>query len=150
MCKLLNLQDLAFLVEHKVAELGYDLTFSTEVQEFGVTEARDLKPNGSNIIVTEDNKMEYIQLVTQMKMTGGIQKQLNAFLEGFYDIIPRQWITIFNEQQLELLISGVPNIDIDDLEANSEYQPTSPQVINKTTNNRILWKSGILCYFSGM
>lgn len=119
-------------MEHAVSELGYDLTFSTEVQEFGVTEARELKPNGSNITVTEENKMEYIRLVCQMKMTGAIRKQLNAFLEGFYDIIPKRLISIFNEQELELLISGLPNIDIDDLKANSEYhkyQPTSLQVI---------------------
>lgn len=125
------LQGLAFLMEHEVSELGYDLTFSTEVQEFGVTEARDLKPNGRNIIVTEESKMEYIRLVCQMKMTGAIRKQLNAFLEGFYDIIPKRLISIFNEQELELLISGLPNIDIDDLKANSEYhkyQPTSLQV----------------------
>ncbi len=125
------MQGLAFLIEHEVTELGYDLTFSTEVQEFGVTEARDLKPNGRNIIVTEENKMEYIRLVCQMKMTGAIRKQLNAFLEGFYDIIPKRLISIFNEQELELLLSGLPNIDIDDLKANSEYhkyQPTSLQV----------------------
>lgn len=119
------------MIEHPVSELGYDLTFSTEVQEFGVTEVRELKPNGANIIVTEENKMEYIRLVCQMKMTGAIRKQLNAFLEGFYDIIPKRLISIFNEQELELLISGLPNIDIDDLKANSEYhkyQPTSLQV----------------------
>lgn len=68
-------QGLAFLMEHNVADLGYELTFSTEVQEFGVTEVRDLIPNGRNIPVTEDTKMEYIRLVCQMKMTGAIRKQ---------------------------------------------------------------------------
>lgn len=47
--------------------------------------------------------------------------QLNAFLEGFYDIIPKYLISIFNEQELELLISGLPTVDIDDLKANTEY-----------------------------
>lgn len=47
--------------------------------------------------------------------------RLNAFLEGFYDIIPKRLISIFNEQELELLISGLPNIDIEDLKANTEY-----------------------------
>ena len=56
--------------------------------------------------VTEDNKAEYVRLVCQMKMTGAIRKQLGAFLEGFYDIIPRRLIAIFNEQELELLLSG--------------------------------------------
>uniref|UniRef100_K1P242 HECT-type E3 ubiquitin transferase n=5 Tax=Magallana TaxID=2171616 RepID=K1P242_MAGGI len=64
-------------------------------------------------------------------MTGAIRQQLNAFMEGFYDIIPKRLISIFNEQELELLISGLPTIDIDDLKANTEYhkyQATSLQV----------------------
>lgn len=122
---------LVFLLEHDVKELGYELTFSVEVQEFGVTEIRDLKPNGRNMPVTEENKHEYVRLVCQEKMTGAIRKQLGAFLEGFYEIIPKRLISIFNEQELELLISGLPNIDIDDLKANTEYhkyQPTSLQI----------------------
>ncbi|XP_076304373.1 LOW QUALITY PROTEIN: HECT, UBA and WWE domain containing E3 ubiquitin protein ligase 1 [Tachypleus tridentatus] len=114
-------QGLVFLLDHAVNELGYELTFSVEVQEFGVTEIRDLKPNGRNIPVTEENKHEYVRLVCQEKMTGAIRRQLNAFLEGFYEIIPKRLISIFNEQELELLISGLPNIDIDDLKSNTEY-----------------------------
>ena len=85
------------------------MTFSTEIQEFGVTEVRDLIADGRNVIVsdliiiliqfkfsmlylqvTDENKQDYIKLVCQMKMTGAIRKQLSAFLEGFYDIIPRR------------------------------------------------------------
>ncbi|XP_069142505.1 E3 ubiquitin-protein ligase HUWE1-like isoform X2 [Argopecten irradians] len=124
-------QGLVFLLENDVKDLGYDLAFSTEIQEFGVTESRDLKADGNKLMVTEANKKEYVKLVCQMKMTGAIRKQLNAFMEGFYDIIPKRLISIFNEQELELLISGLPNIDIDDLKSNTEYhkyQSTSLQV----------------------
>ncbi|XP_075855925.1 E3 ubiquitin-protein ligase HUWE1 isoform X5 [Microcebus murinus] len=114
-------QGLVYLLENDVSTLGYDLTFSTEVQEFGVCEVRDLKPNGANILVTEENKKEYVHLVCQMRMTGAIRKQLAAFLEGFYEIIPKRLISIFTEQELELLISGLPTIDIDDLKSNTEY-----------------------------
>jgi len=96
-----------------------------------VTEVRDLKPNGRNVHVTEENKKEYVKLVCQMKMTGAIQKQLQSFLDGFYSIIPKRLISIFNEQELELLISGLPTFDIEDLRANTEYhkyQATSLQV----------------------
>lgn len=119
-------QGLVFLLEHDVSELGYELTFSVEVREFGVTDVRELKPDGSNIPVTEENKHEYVRLVCQEKMTGSIRKQLNAFLEGFYNIIPKRLISIFNEQELELLISGLPNIDIDDLKASTEYHKYLP------------------------
>jgi len=124
---------LDFLLENKVSDLGYDLTFSTEIQEFGVTEVRDLIADGRNVIVTDQNKADYIRLVCQMKMTGAIRKQLAAFLEGFYDIIPRRLIAIFNEQELELLLSGLPDINIDDLKANSEYHKYS------VTSLQIVW-----------
>jgi len=124
---------LDFLLENKVTDLGYDLTFSTEIQEFGVTEVRDLIPDGRNVIVTDENKADYIRLVCQMKMTGAIRKQLAAFLEGFYDIIPRRLIAIFNEQELELLLSGLPDINIDDLKANTEYHKYS------VTSLQIVW-----------
>ncbi|XP_055907075.1 E3 ubiquitin-protein ligase HUWE1 [Eupeodes corollae] len=122
---------LAYLMSNDISSLGYDLTFSTEVQEFGVTQIRDLVPNGRNITVTEKNKFDYIRLVCQLKMSGSIRQQLNAFLEGFYDIIPKRLISIFNEQELELLISGLPNVDIEDLKQNTEYHKynsKSPQI----------------------
>ena len=94
-------------------------------------EVKDLKENGRQIAVTECNKREYVQLACQMKMTESIKAQIKSFLEGFYEIIPKDLIAIFNEQELELLISGLPTIDIDDLKANTEYrsyQETSLQV----------------------
>ncbi|KER32505.1 hypothetical protein T265_01385 [Opisthorchis viverrini] len=122
---------LEFLLKNHVSDLGYELTFSTEINEFGKTETRDLIENGRNVPVTEQNKKEYVRLVCQERMTGAIRQQLDAFLAGFYEIIPKRMISIFNEQELELLISGLPNIDIGDLKANttySKYHPNSPQI----------------------
>jgi len=126
-------KSLAFLVDHKLEDLGYELMFSTEIREFGVTETRDLIPNGRNIAVSEENKIEYVRRVCQMKMTGAVRKQLSSFLEGFYNIIPRRLISIFSEQELELLLSGLPTIDVDDLKANTEYHKYS------TTSLQIMW-----------
>lgn len=38
-----------------------DLTFSTEDNRFGETVTIDLKPNGRDIEVTNENKKEYIE-----------------------------------------------------------------------------------------
>lgn len=62
-------------MENHVDTLGYDLTYSLGIQEFGVIEIRDLTPNGRNIQVTEDNKLEYIKLVYQLKMSGSKLQQ---------------------------------------------------------------------------
>lgn len=66
---------LVYLMENHVSALGYEQTFSLEVQEFGVTEVRDLIPNGRNIVVNEENKFNYIHLVCQLKMSGSIKQQ---------------------------------------------------------------------------
>ncbi|RIA89170.1 hypothetical protein C1645_825193 [Glomus cerebriforme] len=108
-----------------------DYTFSVETDDFGQKKIVDLKPNGRNIPVTEENKREYVMLVTEQKLTLAIKDQIENFLAGFHEIIPAHLISIFNEQELELLISGMPDIDIDDWKNNTEYQnytPSSPQI----------------------
>lgn len=49
-----------------------------------------------------------------------------AFLEGFWQLVPRELIAIFNDHELELLISGLPDIDVADLRANTQYSGYSP------------------------
>lgn len=50
---------------------------------------------------------------------------------GFHEIISPDLISIFTEQELELLISGLPEIDVDDWKVNTEYHnysASSPQI----------------------
>ena len=42
--------------------LGLDLTFSAEVNEFGQMSTIDFIPNGRDVVVTDDNKQEYVSL----------------------------------------------------------------------------------------
>eukprot|EP00736_Rhodelphis_marinus_P000994 Rmarinus@m.16974 len=108
-----------------------DLTFSAEIDEFGIKKVVDLKPGGRHLAVTEANKGEYVRLITDLRLTSSIRKQIDSFLEGFHELIPEEMLSIFNEKELELLISGLPEIDIDDLHANTEYTGytlTSPQI----------------------
>jgi E3 ubiquitin-protein ligase HUWE1 len=46
---------------------------------------------------------------------------MDAFLAGFYEIIPRELVSIFTYKELELLISGLPDYQIDDLKAHTNY-----------------------------
>ena len=98
-----------------------DLTFSAEVDLFGETTTVDLVENGRNISVTGDNILDYVQLDAHHRMTAAIRKQLDSFLEGFHDLVPPELVSIFDAQELELLISGLPTIDLEDLRAHTEY-----------------------------
>ncbi|ESQ29880.1 hypothetical protein EUTSA_v10011172mg [Eutrema salsugineum] len=120
-------KNLKWLLENDVSDI-LDLTFSMDADEekhilYEKTEVTDyeLKPGGRNIRVTEETKHEYVDLVAGHILTNAIRPQINAFLEGFNELIPRELVSIFNDKELELLISGLPEIDFDDLKANTEY-----------------------------
>jgi len=44
-------------------------------------------------------------------MSSGIKAQVESFLTGFFELIPKNLISIFDSKELELLISGLPDID---------------------------------------
>lgn len=66
---------------------------------------------GRNIQVMEENKHKYVDLIAEHRLTTAIRPQINAFLEGFTELIPHDLISIFHDKELELLISGLPDID---------------------------------------
>lgn len=120
-------KNLKWMLENDVSEIP-DLTFSMDADEekhilYEKTEVTEyeLKPGGGNIRVTEETKHEYVDLVAEHILTNAIRPQITSFLEGFNELIPRELISIFNDKELELLISGLPEIDLDDLKSNTEY-----------------------------
>jgi len=124
-------KNLKQILSHSLDDLGLDLTFSAESREFGREETRDLVPGGRHLAVTDDNKAEYVTLMCRHRMTSGIHAQIEAFLGGFHDLVPPELISIFNEKELELLISGLPDVDLDDLQLHTEYsgwRPTDPGI----------------------
>ncbi|KAG9244021.1 hypothetical protein BJ878DRAFT_422297 [Calycina marina] len=123
-------KSLVWMLDNDITDIITE-TFSVDNDKFGVVETIDFKPNGRNIPVTEENKKEYVRLMVEWKLTGSVKEQLDEFLKGFHDIIPAELVAIFNEQELELLISGLPEIDVDDWKSNTEYQnysASSPQI----------------------
>ncbi|CAH8320273.1 unnamed protein product [Eruca vesicaria subsp. sativa] len=123
---------LKWMLENDISDV-LDLTFSVDADEeklilYEKTEVTDheLIPGGRNIKVTEENKHEYVDLIAEHRLTTAIRPQINAFLEGFSELILKDLISIFNDKELELLISGLPDIDLDNLRANTEYSGYSP------------------------
>lgn len=140
-------KSLLWMLENDITDIITE-NFCDETEAFGDTQIVDLIENGRNIPVTEENKQEYVQLLVEYRLTGSVQAQLEEFLKGmhfsehstcdhtdmesgFHDIVPAELISIFNEQELELLISGLPDIDVDDWKNNTEYHnytAASPQI----------------------
>ena len=70
-------------------------------------------------LVTEENKWNFAQLFCRSRMYIAIHEQLQAFVSGFYEIIPRELISCFKPRELESLICGFERVDLQDLQANT-------------------------------
>lgn len=111
---------LRWIMENDPADL--DLRFCVDEETFGLMHQRELKAGGANIRLTQENKHEYIDLVIQERFVARIKPQMDAFLEGFNDIVPLTHIKIFDEHELELLIGGIGMIDVKDWKMNTVYK----------------------------
>lgn len=49
-----------------------------DFERFGKTETIDLKENGRNFPVTDENKLEYVHLICQEKMVGSVKNQVKS------------------------------------------------------------------------
>ncbi|XP_047516489.1 E3 ubiquitin-protein ligase NEDD4 isoform X5 [Pieris napi] len=98
------------------------LTFAVDEEQFGKTYQRELKTNGANISVDNENKDEYIKSVIEWRFVRRVQEQMNAFLEGFGALVPPALLKIFDEHELELLLCGIQRIDVRDWRANTLYK----------------------------
>ena len=113
---------LLWIKENNIEECGLELFYTVDNEIFGELKSYDLKPGGADIQVTEENKMEYIQLMVEWRFNRGVEDQKKAFLDGFQEIVPLHWLQYFDERELELMLVGMQDFDMEDWEKNTIYK----------------------------
>ncbi|KAL1513119.1 hypothetical protein ABEB36_002580 [Hypothenemus hampei] len=113
-------KSLLWIKENDPSDL--DLTFSVDEESLGHTTVHELIEGGVNIPLDNSNKDEYIKCIIQWRFVGRVQEQMNAFLDGFSDLVPLNVIKIFDENELELLMCGIQKIDVKDWKLNTLYK----------------------------
>ncbi|NXD32198.1 PUB1 ligase, partial [Spelaeornis formosus] len=116
---------MTWMLENDITDVIED-TFSISEEHFGELVTVDLKENGRNIEVTEENKKEYVDLVTEYRISRRVSEQFEAFMSGFNELIPQELINVFDERELELLIGGMSEIDVDDWQKHTDYRGYNP------------------------
>lgn len=96
-----------------------------EIDAFGSRTVQELKENGENIIVDEANKAEYIDLMQLTKTYREVSPYIEKFKEGFFEVIPEELIEIFSPAEIEILICGKTEIDLEDLKKYTKYKEIS-------------------------
>ncbi|XP_061533203.1 NEDD4-like E3 ubiquitin-protein ligase WWP2 isoform X1 [Phycodurus eques] len=108
--------------ENSLEECGVELYFAQDMEILGKLSTHQLKDDGENILVNEENKEEYISLLTDWRFTRGVEEQTKAFLDGFNEVVPLEWLRYFDEKELELMLCGMQEIDLVDWQKNTIYR----------------------------
>jgi len=123
---------LKWILDNEIDQLYMGMTYTASYEVFGETKEVELKEGGGEIDVTDANKADYVELVTQWRLTRGIQEQTKAFKAGFNEILELQALQVFDERELELLLIGLAEFDVEDWAKNTiyrNYTPKSKQVV---------------------
>lgn len=130
--------------ENDLSEMDIPQFFVVERDRFGKLLHKELKPDGQDEMVTNDNKEEYVRqvvvsqiwscvsvshfcrLYVQFRFRDGIEKQFLALQKGFHELIPAHLLKDFDERELELLISGLGKVDVVDWKNNTRLKNCTP------------------------
>ncbi|DBA02455.1 TPA: LOW QUALITY PROTEIN: hypothetical protein N0F65_008669 [Lagenidium giganteum] len=93
---------------------------------FIVTEQRgdemvtiELIPDGENIAVTDENKLQYLERKFQYMVFERVSDQLYVFLKGIYEVMPPHLLMLFDHEEFNYLMCGTQEIDVDDWQQHS-------------------------------
>jgi E3 ubiquitin-protein ligase HUWE1 len=110
-----------WLLDNSVADLPETLAFVADEQNLGVHEQIELKPEGAGIVVTDENKAEYVALMVDHTLRKKIESQVTAFANGFHDLVPQEIVAVLNAEELDRVICGENHIDVDDWKRHCRY-----------------------------
>ncbi|XP_062824303.1 E3 ubiquitin-protein ligase HECTD1 isoform X9 [Anolis carolinensis] len=88
-----------------IEDLGLNFQFCPSSRVYGFT-AVDLKPGGEDELVTMDNAEEYVDLMFDFCMHTGIQKQMDAFRDGFNRVFPMEKLSSFSHEEVQMILCG--------------------------------------------
>lgn len=115
-------KNLLFLKSYEgdVEELG--LNFTVVNNDLGEAQVVELKFGGKDITVTSANRIAYIHLVADYRLNKQIRQHCLAFRQGLANVVNLEWLRMFDQQEIQVLISGaqVP-ICLDDLRSFTNY-----------------------------
>ncbi|XP_034021949.1 E3 ubiquitin-protein ligase Itchy-like isoform X2 [Thalassophryne amazonica] len=113
---------LIWIKDNNIEECCLEMFFSVDKEILGEITTHELKPDGGNILVTEENKEEYIRLVAEWRLSRGVEEQSQAFFEGFNEVLPQQYLQYFDAKELEVMLCGMQEIDLMDWQRNTIYR----------------------------
>jgi ubiquitin-protein ligase E3 C len=117
-----NLASLKSLGPGEVADLG--LSFAVTDDVAGRPVEVELVPGGRGLEVTSANAGAYVAAVADHRLNAQLRGATAAFAGGLHALIPREWVALFNDRELQELVGGAEGgagLDLADMRAHVVY-----------------------------
>jgi hypothetical protein len=114
--------------EAKIADVGVDMTFTTTSSNG--KEVVELLPGGATMKLSFQNRRRYEALVRNFRLHE-LDRQLAAIRRGLSCVVPLRILQLFTWTQVEELVAGKPDVDLEELKRHTEYRsytPSSPVI----------------------
>ncbi|KAJ2236002.1 putative E3 ubiquitin-protein ligase [Coemansia sp. RSA 485] len=98
------------------------LSFEANYNAYGEIVTVPLIPNGSQIPVTSQNRVEYVMRYLQWILNDSVARQFEPFRRGFYYVCGGNALSLFKPEEIELMVHGSgEDWKPEDLRAITEY-----------------------------
>jgi hypothetical protein len=101
---------------------GHHYTFTVSENAFFKHVDHELIDHGLTTFVSLENRDFFLEKMIRYYLFERTLPQLTEVMLGFLDVVPEPLLTIFDASELELILCGLPRIDVFDWQANTTYR----------------------------
>lgn len=116
-------QGLNFILLNNIDNIIFQ-TFSVDLDDNETKNGsiRELLPDGKSIDVTDENKDAYVSLMIEFVTSEIYKADIKSLKEGIFSVFPEFMLKGLQPLDLEFMICGMPEIDIEDWKENTAYK----------------------------
>ena len=92
-----------------------------------ITRKNTSSKDPSTLFSTLFSLLTFYSLITEWRIQKRVEEQFSAFVAGFNELIPPELVNVFDERELELLIGGIADIDVEDWKKHTDYRGYTEQ-----------------------
>ncbi|TPX39895.1 hypothetical protein SeLEV6574_g06933 [Synchytrium endobioticum] len=107
-------------------ETVFSRDFVAEYTAYGASVIVPLVPNGQSVPVTNSNRKKYVELMVDFLLTRSVQRQFDAFKEGFMSVCGGNALSLFRPEEIEMMVRGGTELDIESLAGVCDYEGFNP------------------------
>ena len=113
---------LTWMLQNSIEGVLYETFSISQTADDGTVEDIGLCEKGCTRDVTDENKAEYVDLLSKYRLQFGAVQQMEAIVDGISASVPLTMLQEFKIDEIELLLNGKEDIDIDEIRAYTIFQ----------------------------